>query len=73
MGGYFTEKFHRVSTAESGAEYVTLPLCLLLCLLQSTGDEAEKQHSSPLDKLQQQHDLYAQQIEQIRQELQGAF
>jgi hypothetical protein len=62
-----------LSTAGSAAECVSLPLCLLLCLLQSTGGEAEQQHSSPLDKLQQQHDLYAQQIEQIRQELQGAL
>jgi hypothetical protein len=35
--------------------------------------EAELHDSSPLDKLQQQHDVYAQQIEQIRQELEGTL
>jgi hypothetical protein len=35
------------------------------------GADAEEQHGSPLDKLQQKHDMYAQQIEQIRQELEA--
>jgi hypothetical protein len=33
--------------------------------------DGEEQHGSSLEKLQQQHDLYVQQIEQMRQELEA--
>lgn len=52
--------------------------CLLWCACDGAascvqGEDAEQQHSSPLDKLQEKHDMYAQQIEQIRQELEGTL
>lgn len=39
--------------------------------MQDGEQEEGQQQSSPLEKLQQQHDLYVQQIEQMRQELQA--